>query len=81
MAPLSLFLTFDVGIVLDIRNHNLISLTGKPYAYMAIKIVLVSILQTYFVEADGKLEEKGLTSDISVRFKDKKYPIRIKKRE
>ncbi|KAJ8976119.1 hypothetical protein NQ317_019384 [Molorchus minor] len=53
---------------------------GKPYAYMAMKIMLVTILQHYIIEADGKLEDKKLKTDISVRFKDEIYPIRIKKR-
>ncbi|KAJ8921983.1 hypothetical protein NQ315_008620 [Exocentrus adspersus] len=53
---------------------------GKPYAYMAMKIILVTILQRYAVEADGKLEDKPLKNDISVRFKDEIYPIRIRKR-
>ncbi|KAJ8935057.1 hypothetical protein NQ318_002686 [Aromia moschata] len=54
---------------------------GKPYAYMAMKVMLVTILQSYIIEADGKLEEKPLKADISVRFKDEIYPIRIKKRK
>lgn len=47
---------------------------------MAMKIVLVSILQKYAFEADGTLQDKPLTTDISVRFKDKNYPVRIRRR-
>lgn len=53
---------------------------GKPYAYMVLKIILVTILQNYIVEADGKLEDIQLKTDISVRTKDEMYPIRIKRR-
>ncbi|KAJ8921982.1 hypothetical protein NQ315_008619 [Exocentrus adspersus] len=55
-------------------------LVGKPYAYMAIKIILVTVLQRYAIEADGKLKDIPLKSDISVRPKDGIYPIRIKDR-
>ncbi|CAG9768802.1 unnamed protein product [Ceutorhynchus assimilis] len=53
---------------------------GKPFAYMAIKILLVSVLQKYIIEADGNLQERKLTADFSVKFKDKIFPLRIKNR-
>ncbi|XP_030751733.1 uncharacterized protein LOC115879181 [Sitophilus oryzae] len=53
---------------------------GKIYAYMAMKVIIVTFLQRFAVEADGSLRDKELTADISVRFKDETYPIRIRKR-
>lgn len=45
-----------------------------------MKIILVTILQSYIIEADGKVEDIQLKTDISVRAKHEIYPIRIKKR-
>ncbi|KAF2902221.1 hypothetical protein ILUMI_03963 [Ignelater luminosus] len=56
------------------------SCVGKPLAYMVIQTILATILQHYEVEADGTLQEKSLKADISTRFKDDLYPIRLKQR-
>ncbi|KAG5888996.1 hypothetical protein JTB14_033926 [Gonioctena quinquepunctata] len=53
---------------------------GKPYAYMAMKIMLITILQDFVVETDGELADKKLKMDISIRFKDECYPVRLRKR-
>ncbi|CAH1183262.1 unnamed protein product [Phaedon cochleariae] len=53
---------------------------GKPYAYMALKILLVTILQNFEVQSEGKLEDKKLKMDISVRFRDEIYSIMLKNR-
>ncbi|XP_023014492.2 cytochrome P450 4c3 isoform X2 [Leptinotarsa decemlineata] len=53
---------------------------GKSYAYMALKIMIVTILQHFHIESDGKLEDKKLKMDISIRFKDGYYPVRLRKR-
>lgn len=53
---------------------------GKFYSYMALKIVLATILQKFRVEADGKLKDIKLKQDISIRFRDDQYPIRLYKR-
>jgi hypothetical protein len=55
--------------------------SGKAYAYMALKIILTSILKEYVVCADGTIEDIALKADISVRTKNKQYPIRIEKRK
>lgn len=47
---------------------------------MAIQTILATILQHYEVETDGTLQEKKLKADISIRFKDDLYPIRLKQR-
>lgn len=54
---------------------------GKIFAQVSIKVLLVSILQQYVIEADGKYCDiyKQLKADISVRPKCG-YKIRIKKR-
>lgn len=55
-------------------------LLGKPYAYMALKIILVTILRSFKVESDGELEDIRLKQDISIRAKDDMYPIMLFKR-
>lgn len=47
---------------------------------MAMKVILVTILQSFKIEADGKIEDMKLKQDISVRFKDDLYNIRLTKR-
>lgn len=47
---------------------------------MALKIVLVTLLQSFKLETDGKLSDLKLKQDISVRFKDDNYPVRLLKR-
>lgn len=54
--------------------------SGKPYADMALKVLLVTILQSFKIEADGKFEDIKLKQDISVRIKDDRYPIRLARR-
>lgn len=44
---------------------------------MAIKILLVTIIQSFKIEADGQLENIKLKQDISVRVKDEMYLIRL----
>ncbi|CAH1107621.1 unnamed protein product [Psylliodes chrysocephalus] len=53
---------------------------GKPYAYMALKIVLVTILKNFIIESDGTLEDLKLKTDISIRPKNECFPIRLKHR-
>lgn len=48
---------------------------------MALKILLVTILQSFIIESDGKLEDIKLKQDISVRIKNDQYSIRLNKRE
>lgn len=52
---------------------------GKPYAFMALGIVMATILQKFEVEANGKLENIELKTDISVRSKNG-YFVTIKPR-
>lgn len=62
------------------RSNLKMYVSGRPYADMAMKIIIVSTLQRYEFESDGCLQEKRLRTDISVRFWDDQYPVRIKKR-
>ncbi|XP_066256937.1 cytochrome P450 4C1-like [Euwallacea similis] len=57
------------------------SCLGKIYAYMAIKILLVSILQKYVVSTENvRLQDMPVTSDFSVRLRSGNYAIRLKRR-
>lgn len=56
------------------------SCLGKSYASIALKIILASVLKEYVIEADGKFQDYPLKADISVRFKNDQYPIRVKRR-
>lgn len=42
-----------------------------------MKILLVTVLQSYRLEADGQIENIKLKQDISIRVKDDLYPIRL----
>ncbi|CAH1260895.1 unnamed protein product [Diabrotica balteata] len=57
------------------------SCIGKPFAVMALKIILVTILQNFEMKSIGKLEDIKLKTDISVRPKDECFPVQIRKRQ
>ncbi|XP_066138540.1 cytochrome P450 4C1-like isoform X2 [Euwallacea fornicatus] len=57
------------------------SCLGKAYAYVAIKILLVSILQKYIVSTENmRFQDMLITADLSVRLKSGNYAIRLKRR-
>ncbi|CAH1185633.1 unnamed protein product [Phyllotreta striolata] len=50
---------------------------GKPFAYMTMKIMLVTILQHFQIETDEKFSNLQLKTDISIRPKNDRFPIRL----
>ncbi|XP_049821133.1 cytochrome P450 4C1 isoform X2 [Aethina tumida] len=61
-------------------SGGLRSCLGRQYAFLSMKTTLATVLRNFIIESDGKLADKKLKTDISVRFKDDLYPVRIKRR-
>ncbi|KAL1500941.1 hypothetical protein ABEB36_006356 [Hypothenemus hampei] len=53
---------------------------GKRYAYMAMEVILATILRRYSVKTEGSLNNLELSADLSVRLKGNNYSIKISKR-
>lgn len=69
---------FQAEYIFETNNFGF---SGKPFAYIALKILVTSILQRFVIQADGTLHDLSLTVDVSTRLKNRNYSIKLKKRE
>ncbi|KAI2474103.1 hypothetical protein C4B38_000184 [Diabrotica virgifera virgifera] len=72
---------FPIASFIVRKSEREFNLEGKHFAVMALKIILVTILQNFEIESAGKLGDIKLKTDISVRPKDECFPVQIRKRQ